>query len=146
MKYTNEVIIDLPRERVIELFDNPDNLPKWQPSLQTFELVSGEVGRTGAKSRLVYLEGGRRSEMTETIIARNLPNEFSAVYEVKGVWNATHNYFEDVGPTKTRWLMKNEFKFTGFMAVMAIFMRGAFPKQTQRDMERFRAFAEGASE
>jgi len=30
MKYTSEVTINLPRDRVVELFDDPDNLPKWQ--------------------------------------------------------------------------------------------------------------------
>jgi hypothetical protein len=33
MNYTCEVVIDLPRDRVIELFDNPQNLTKWQPGL-----------------------------------------------------------------------------------------------------------------
>ena len=146
MKYTNEVMIDLPRERVVELFDNPDNLAKWQPGLQSFELVSGEAGHPGAKSRLVYEQGGRRTEMTETITTRRLPDEFSAVYEAKGVWNASQNYFEEADPTKTHWRMENEFRFTGLMAVMALFMRGAFPKQTQKDMERFKVFAEGATE
>ena len=68
MKYEVETTIDLPRERVIELFDNPDNLPKWQPTLQSFELISGESGQPGAKSRLVYLEDGREIEMIETIV------------------------------------------------------------------------------
>lgn len=49
MKYESELVIDLPRERVIELFDNPDNLPKWQEGLQSFEHISGEVGQPGAK-------------------------------------------------------------------------------------------------
>ena len=65
MKYTREVVIDLPRERVIELFDDADNLTKWQEGLQAFEHVSGEPGQPGAKSRLVYDYRGRRFEMTE---------------------------------------------------------------------------------
>ncbi|MHB1319331.1 MAG: SRPBCC family protein [Anaerolineae bacterium] len=146
MKYTNEVMIDLPRERVIELFDNPENLAKWQPGLQSFEHLSGEPGRPGAKSRLVYKEGGRHVEMVETIESRNLPDEFAAIYEAKGVWNVTKSHFEEVGPTKTRWFMENEFRLSGLMAVMAIFMRGSFPKQTQTEMGRFKAFAEGATE
>ncbi|MFQ5507583.1 MAG: SRPBCC family protein [Planctomycetota bacterium] len=51
--YTVEVDIDLPRERVIELFDNADNLYKWQPGLQSFEHLSGEPGQPGASSRMV---------------------------------------------------------------------------------------------
>jgi len=35
MKYSVE--IDLPRDRVIELFDDADNMVKWQSGLQSFE-------------------------------------------------------------------------------------------------------------
>ena len=30
MRYTSEVFIDLPINRVLELFDNPENMKKWQ--------------------------------------------------------------------------------------------------------------------
>jgi uncharacterized protein YndB with AHSA1/START domain len=40
MKYTCEITIDRPRARVIELFDNPENLKQWQPELVSFEHVS----------------------------------------------------------------------------------------------------------
>ena len=44
MEYQTESMINLPRLRVIELFDNPDNLLKWQPGLKSFKLVEGEAG------------------------------------------------------------------------------------------------------
>jgi hypothetical protein len=53
-------------------------------------------------------------------------------------WNETQVVFP------TRWVMENEFRFTGWMVLMGIFMRGAFPKQTLKDMNRFKAFAEAA--
>ncbi len=49
MKYTCELIVNLPRQRMIELFDNPDNMHKWQPGLVSFEHLSGESGQPGAK-------------------------------------------------------------------------------------------------
>ena len=36
-EYTVEIEIALPRDRVIELFDNPENLFKWQTGLQSAE-------------------------------------------------------------------------------------------------------------
>ena len=42
MKYTCKLVINLPRERVVELFDDPDNLPRWMEGLQSFEHLSGE--------------------------------------------------------------------------------------------------------
>ena len=146
MKYTTEIVIDLPRERVIELFDDPDNLPKWQPGLQSFEHLSGEPGRPGARSRLVFDQGGRRIEMIETITRRDLPDEFSGTYETQGVENWMTNRFIEEGPERTRWVAETEFQFSGLMRIMAFFMRGAFPKQTQEFMQNFKEFAEGRSE
>lgn len=144
MKYTSEIVIDLPRERVVELFDNPDNLPKWQPGLKSFEPQDENPGEPGAKTNMVYETNGRRIEMVETIVRRNLPDEFTAVYEAKGVYNLSAHFFHEEGPDKTRWVNENEFKLSGLMALMGIFMRGAFPKQTMEDMQRFKAFAESA--
>ena len=54
MKYSNEVIINLPIKEVIELFDSEENLFKWQPELLSFEHLSGEKGEVGAKSKMNY--------------------------------------------------------------------------------------------
>ena len=144
MKYTCEVTIDLPRARVVELFDSIKNLAKWQPGLLGFDHVSGEPGEPGAKSRLVYEERGRETEMFETIIRRDLPDAFMALYEAKGVKNWCTHFFKEDGPDKARWVMENEFKFRGLMSIFGLVMRSAFPKQTLSDMNRFKAFAEGA--
>jgi hypothetical protein len=144
VKYSTEITIDLPRERVVELFDNPDNLQKWQQGLVEFDPLDEEPDQPGAKTRLVYEENGRQVEMLETIVRRNLPDEFTATYEAKGVWNLVENRFvaED---DKTHWVMENEFKFRGLMMTLTgLFMRRAFPKQTLRDMNRFKTFAESA--
>lgn len=144
MKYNCEVTIDLPREEVIELFDSSENLSKWQPGLQSFEHMSGEPGQVGAKSRMVYDENGRIIEMIETITNQNFPDEFSATYEAKGVINWNSNRFYAEGD-KTRWVQETEFKFSGIMRVISVFMRGTFPKETMKSMNQFKAFAEGNS-
>ena len=48
MKYSVVCDINLPRDKVIELFDNPDNLPKWMDRLAKFERLSGN-GEPGSK-------------------------------------------------------------------------------------------------
>ena len=144
MKYTREVVIDLPRDRVIELFDNPDNLPKWQEGLQSFEHVSGEPGQPGAKSRLVYDHRGRHIEMIETITERNLPGEFSGTYETDGVWNGMKNWFVEDAPDRTRWIAESEFRCSGLkMKLMTIFLRPMFTSTTMKSLRDFKAFAEG---
>jgi len=143
MKYTTEVTINLPRQRMIELFDDPANLSKWQPGLKSFEPISGQPGQPGAKSRLVYDMEGRIVEMIETVTVRALPDEFSGTYEAAGVWNGMVNHFYEDG-NQTRWVAEVDFRFSGFMALMSLFMGGTFRKQTRETMEHFKTFAESA--
>ena len=142
MRYTNEIEIALPRERVVELFDDVDNLYKWQRGLKSFKHVSGEPGQPGARSEMIFQMGKRTVEMIETIVARDLPDRFSATFDAKGVRNLVENTFEDLDGERTRWVSHNEFQFKGFMKVMAFLMKGAFPKQSLKFMQDFKAFAE----
>lgn len=142
MIYTVEIDIDLPRDRVIELFDSPENLFKWQKGLLSFDHISGEPGQPGAKSKLVFKMGKRTIEMIETVTERNLPDEFNGTYDAKGVYNIVKNRFTDLGPDKTHWESECEFQFSGFMKVVAFFMKGAFAKQSLKYMQDFKAFAE----
>lgn len=144
MNYTLEILIDLPRERVIELFDNPDNLGSWQPGFISFEHLSGEPGQPGAKSKLLYNMGKREVEMIETIIKRNPPDEFDGTYEANGVYNLQKNRFIEVGENRTKWVSESVFKLSGFMAIMGFFMKGAFKKQSMKYLEHFKEFAENA--
>jgi hypothetical protein len=141
MRYRCEVVVNVPRGKFIELFDNPAKMPKWSPGLQTFEPISGTPGQPGAKSRLVYLMGKRTIEMIETVTTRNLPDEFSGTYDANGVHNIVINHFHDEG-NATRWVLDTEFTFKGFMRLMAILMPGMFKKESMKHMMNFKKFAE----
>ncbi|MDE2949552.1 MAG: SRPBCC family protein [Chloroflexota bacterium] len=144
MRYETEVYINLPRGRVIELFDSFENLKKWQEGLVSFEHISGDPGQPGAKTRLLYDMGRRRMEMIETIIKRDLPDEFSGTYDASGVHNIVRNYFYDEGE-RTRWALDSEFQFRSFMRIMSLFIPGRrFREQTRSSMESFKRFAENA--
>ena len=144
MEYTLELEIDLPRDRVIELFDSTENLKEWQKGLVSFEHMSGEPGQEGAKSKILYKMGKREVEMIETITHRNLPDEFFGTYETKGVWNRIENRFMEAGPNKTKWVFTSEFQCSGFLKIMAFFMPGMFKKQSKEFMEDFKTYAEAA--
>lgn len=142
MQYTNEVIINLPVDKVVELFDNPDNMKYWQPGLVSFENISGTPGQAGAKSRLRYKMGKREIEMIETITIRNLPDEFSGTYETQNVYNIQVNRFVPIDERRTRYISESEFRFGGIMKLFAWLMPGAFKKQSQKYMDMFKEFAE----
>ena len=142
MRYQMETIIERPRSRVIELFDSFDNMKDWQEGLVSAEHLSGEAGQPGAKTRLVYDMGKRRIDMIETIIRRDLPDEFSGTYDAQGVHNIISNRFVDEGQV-TRWIVDSEFQFSGWMRLMSLFMPArTFKKQTGKHMQDFKRYCE----
>jgi uncharacterized membrane protein len=142
MKYTTEVIINLPLQQVIELFDDPDNMKFWMEGLKSFEHISGTPGQAGAKSKLKFQTGRKEIVMIETITVRNLPEEFTGVYEVKGVFNVVKNSFTELSGKRTHYKTENEFRFTGIMRLIAPLMKGAFKKQSHKYQNDFRLVAE----
>ena len=142
-EFTVAVDIDLPRDRVIELFDNPDNLFKWQAGLQSFEHLSGQPGQPGAKSKLVFQNGKHTIELIETVTDRNLPNEFNGAYEWKGGKNTLRNRFIELGSNRTRWESTCAYDFQNLMMkLMGFFCPGMFRKQNMSFLQNFKAFAE----
>jgi uncharacterized membrane protein len=141
--YTVSIDIDLPRDRVIELFDDPDNLPKWQTGLQKFEHVSGEQGQPGAVSKLTYKMGNRTVELIETITKRDLPHEFNGRYSWSGGSNTLENRFIELAPDRTRWESTCAYKLTSpMMKLMGLLFRGKFKEQNMMFLRNFKAFAE----
>lgn len=144
MRITETIVIDKPIEEVWEAFDDPERMTVWQPTLARFEHISGEPGQPGAKSKLVYEEGKRTIEMTETVLERG-PHHLSGIYEVGGsvaaTTNRVDNTFEDLAGS-TRWEVVSEFQFTGMERFIMAFMKRMFAKRTRQDMQRFKEMVE----
>ncbi len=141
MIYTTSRTIQAPRSRVVELFDDPANMQKWQPGLESAQLIKGRSRQPGAETHLKFKMGKREMEMKETIELRELPDKFDCIYEANGVWNRVRNQFVDRGE-QTEWTMESEFKFKGMMKLMGWIMPGAFKKQTGKNMDQFKEFVE----
>ena len=144
MKFQCSVDINLNINKVIELFDNPDNMGKWQEGFVSFEHLGGEPGQPGAKSKVTYNNKGRELILIETVLVRNLPHEFSGIYEHKHMVNSMKNSFEPLSENQTRWVAEIEYtKLNGFMIkLMAFLMPGMFKKQTQKWLNQFKVFVE----
>jgi hypothetical protein len=142
MKYVSEIEIDLPRETVLAKFEDSANLKHWLRGLVSVELLEGVPGHPGARSRYVFQMGKRRVEIIQTVTKRNPPDEFDAIFETPGMWNAEKNRLVALGPSKTKWIAESEFRMSGFMKVIGFLMPGSFRKQSQQHLEDFKAFAE----
>ncbi|MCK4880165.1 MAG: SRPBCC family protein [Bacteroidales bacterium] len=142
MKYSTEILINLPRTTVIELFDSTENLQQWQPGLKNFTHLEGEEREEGARSELIY--EGRKGDllMTETITTKRLPEQFHMTYRSRGVYNEVENWFTEKEPGVTLWRTENFFRFRGVMMLMVPFMKQAFIHNTMLNMDRFKLFAE----
>ena len=145
MKYTIEIVIDLPRDEFLKKLDSAENTKHWQRGLVKYELLSPNPSQEGAQMSLTYKMGKREFDMIETIIKRNLPDEMHTTYDTKGVHNIQKNYFKEENG-KTRWISESEFQFSGIgMKIMAFLMPGAFKKQSCKYLEDFKAFAENGT-
>ena len=142
MHYTVEIEIDLPRERVFELLTDPAVRSKWQRGLQQVELLEGEVGEVGARSRLVFTNGKRKMEMQEVLTELVPPERAVWTFDAKGVHNVVKSNLVEVSPDTTRLVNENEFVFSGFMKVIGFLAKKAFPRQSLKYMQDFKAFAE----
>ena len=142
MQFCTEIVIHKPVAKVIELFDSQDHLYKWQPFLKGLKVLAGTPGQPGARTKLIYDYNGKDIEMVETVIRKDLPAEFSATYDTKEVNNWVSNAFTPLEKGSTRWTMDSEFKFSGLMALMAVFMKRSMRRQTMKDMQAFKNFVE----
>ncbi len=147
MKYTCEITIDLPRDEMVALLDDPQNLKHWQRGLKSYKALSGEPGTEGAQMEIEFRSGKRDIVMIETLIKYNPPHEIHATYDTKGVHNIQKNIFEELDADRSRWISHSEFQFDSFfLKLMGWVIPGAFRKQSQQFMEDFKHFAEtGAS-
>jgi carbon monoxide dehydrogenase subunit G len=153
MKYTVSIEIALPRERVVQLLADPEQMPKWLRGLVLHEPLSGTHGEVGTESRVVLQMGKQTMELTETITRREpanlhgLPRDsvvhFDREIVAEGMWSAARDRLTGAGPETTLWVSENEYRFSGLpMRVMAPLMRGAFRKQSRQHMQDFKAFVE----
>ncbi len=142
MKFSHQILINLPREEVIHKMEDPANYKHWQRGFISYKHLSGLHGNEGSRSRLKYKMGNREISMVETILKRVSPKTFHATYEAPGVFNIQKNYFEEEPENKTLWIADSEFQFSGFMKLIGTFMPGSFKKQSLHFMQDFKSFAE----
>ena len=145
MKYTLDIEINKPIDEVIKLFDSSENITKWMEGLKSFEHLEGTPGKPGAKSVLKFELAKRKFEMVETVIALNLPEEFTASYETPdGAISTVKNSFVALSENQTKYISDNSFEMKGLMMrIIAFLMPGMFKKQTMKYLVAFKEFAEG---
>lgn len=142
MHYQLEKELNLPAEKAYELLIDQSKYPRWMPTLKSVEPIEGEPGKVGYKSILTFDDNGKVMSMVESLTAIEPPLSFRVTYEGGPVWNQIENRFVVLDEKRTKWEFDCEFRFRGFMKVMAFFAKGMFVKESEKNLERFREFAE----
>jgi hypothetical protein len=143
MKFTLELPINKSRADVWKAFDNPENMKTWQPSLLSFDRISGVQGQPGAVSRLTYEERGRQFALLEKVTLREEPGRLDGLYANEFADNFVRNTFLEQGVDQTLWKVETEFQFKTFvMRILGPIMKKNFVARTQKGMERFKEMVE----
>jgi len=143
MKYTCTIEINLPINKVVQLWEDENNFKEWQDGFKSIEHLSGTPHSKGAQSRII-LEDNRRIELLETIITANLPEEKTASYEHIHMTNTQTTRFKKIDSNTTQYISEVEYtQFNGLMIkLMAKLFPSKFKAQSQKWMNQFKAFAE----
>lgn len=142
MKMKYEAEINACRELVWATFDNPDNLSRWQPTLESFTHQAGKPGKPGAVSELVYNENGKKLTTTETVTERRKPDFIAGHYDNAWATTLIVNHFEEVDDNTTRFVSYTNVKFKGIMKVMSLFAARSIRSRVEADINRFKLLVE----
>lgn len=159
MKYVNEIDVSLPRDRVVQLFADPELRPQWLRGLVSHEPLTGPEGQVGTESRVVFRQGKHTTECIETITRREPVDppgvsgmsdgadvRFEREIVTEGMRSTTRDSLTALSATSTRWTSEEDYRFSGIMRVLGPLMRRTFVKQSLLHMRDFRAFAEDGTD
>ena len=147
IKYSEEIVINRNIDTVTALFDNPYNMKEYMDGINSYTLLSGNIGEPGAKAEIIinYIEEdaiNRKIVMTEEIITNNLPKDKKITYKAEGVYNIVINRFIKISENQTKFINDQEFIFKGYMKIMGFFMQSTFEQQSRVYLQNFKEFAE----
>lgn len=84
IKSVVELEINVPQDKLAELYADPDNNKKWMDDVDLYEPISGEPGMAGSKYRFGQ-NGNRKMVFVATVTARNLPDEVKLTLDAPNV-------------------------------------------------------------
>ncbi len=142
MKIKVEAEIRASRDFVWAVFENPDNLTRWQPTLESFTPQTGEVGQPGATSELVYNENGKKITMIETVTERQKPQFMAGIYDSARATSLIVIHLEEIDDNTTRFVSYTNMKFKGIMKIMSVFVAKSIRDRAEADLNRFKLLVE----
>ncbi|MDF1697066.1 MAG: hypothetical protein P1U56_14585 [Saprospiraceae bacterium] len=144
MKYTCEIIVDVNREKCIELWLDERRLAEWQDGFQYKNWLDGVANENHAKAYILFEQNGRNLELEELIIKNQLPDYIEGKYTHVHMTNTQKVMFDvlDVNRTMIRTDV-HYIQFSGFIPkIMGMLFPRVFKKQSQKWLNQFKVMAE----
>lgn len=140
MKFVCNILINKPANEVSNYFEDPEALMYSQDGFIKMEHLSGDIGKSSAKSKLIY----KKFDLIETIIHNNLPNEFYAKYEHEKMTNTMRSNFIAISDNETKLITTIEYnEFKGFVIkLIAKVFPSMFKKQVDKWLIKFKDYCE----
>ena len=140
MKSIFETEINIPREKLSELYADPENIIKWMSDIEKYEPISGTPGMPGSKYYLIPKKGNM--VFTATVLNRDLPDEIRLNLEASNVDVLVTGKFIALSPDMTKFISQEIFTFKGLFNKMFGFLaQSAIGKAHHKHMKDFIEFA-----
>jgi len=138
IKSVVELEINVPQDKLAELYADPDNNKKWMDDLDLYEPISGEPGMVGSKYRFGQ-NGNRKMVFVATVTARNLPDEVKLTLDAPNVQVSVTVKFYALTPEMTKFISEEVFLLEGIINEM---VEKGIKDTHRRHMVAFKHFAE----
>ncbi|USX48834.1 SRPBCC family protein [Lentzea sp. HUAS12] len=135
MRFTQEVVLEQPIERVRVLTSDPAHLHRWQPDLVGITPHGETPGAVGSTATLTY----RKFTLEETVLAANADERISR-YETRGMVHTITNRYSAIDDQRTLLVCDNEFQLSGLLALGRRMLEKSLREQVERNVGNFKTF------
>ncbi|WP_158102581.1 SRPBCC family protein [Lentzea kentuckyensis] len=140
MRFTKEVVLEQPIDRVRVLTSDPAHLHEWQPDLVGITQHSDTPGAPGSTATLTY----RKFELEETVLTANA-DERTSRYETRGMVHTITNRYTAIDDQRTKLVSDNEFQLSGPLKLVRRVLEKSLRDQAERNIDSFKAFIDNAT-
>jgi uncharacterized membrane protein len=136
------VVIAQPAEVVTQAFLNAENAVHWETDLERFEVIERKPGEVGSIAHLHYKQGDKRY-ILEDVMEAYIPNQYFRSRVTGGGLSAQVETWMRETSDGTEVTMRWQGKGTTLMMRLLLpFLRGAIQRQSQQELETFKALVE----
>ncbi|GAA3674125.1 polyketide cyclase/dehydrase/lipid transport protein [Lentzea atacamensis] len=140
MRFTSEIVLNKPIERVRVLTSDPAHVHQWQPDLLSITQHSETPGAAGSTATLTY----RKFTLEETVLAATA-DERTSRYETRGMVHTITNRYTRIDDQRTKLVSDNEFQLSGLLKLGRRVLEKSLREQAERNLGNFKAFIDNAA-